>query len=103
MLGLVVRCPLAVGGRFLGDASSAPSCDARLVLEDPTPQLRVWHTGVPLRRFGSPGLGRSHHLGSSDTDPGYSRQARGAGLGGDVRSRIHGLPKQNLVLAEGST
>jgi hypothetical protein len=99
MLGLVVHCPLAVGGRFFRDTANAPSCDMRTVLEDPTPCLRVRLTGIPLRHFGSPSLASSRYMDSTNADPDYSRQTRGAGLGGVVRSRIHGLSKQNVVLA----
>jgi hypothetical protein len=63
------------GGSFLDDRASGPPCDTGPVLEDPTPHLRVRHTGIPPGRFGSTGLASSHHLGSRDTDPGNTHQA----------------------------
>jgi hypothetical protein len=99
---LMVRGPLATRGRVLGDGTSTPPGDARTLLEDPTPHLRLRHAGIPLRRFSSPRLASSHHLGRSAIDPGCSSQARGASLDGGVWRRIHRLPKQNMVLVQAS-
>jgi hypothetical protein len=85
MRGNMVRCSLAAGGRFLGCAGSATACDARTIIKDPTPYLRVRHTGVPLSCPGFDGLVCARHLVGGDTDPSPPRKARGARLGGDIR------------------
>ena len=84
----------------LGSAFSVSAQAHQLVVfEDSASHLRIRHNGVPLRGSSARGLAGTDHLGLCDLDPGRTRPARGAGPGGSVRSRIYGLPQQNVVLA----
>ena len=47
MRGLGGRCLPATRDRFLGDRTSASSCDARSIFQDSTPHLRLRHTDIP--------------------------------------------------------